>query len=176
MRKLLFIALAAMILPYGYGVVPEKEGRTSEAITKDEFVSNASEGNLSKVKELIKKTPWLADKQYGALDGAITAAIDNGHAKVVEYLIKEKYANVDAIKKIDKEVLDINSARVAVRAAQAAQKELTEYIASATAKRGDDKKSENYKRYNNVVKVLEKEQTKLGKLLKEINDKDETYG
>jgi hypothetical protein len=88
MRKLLCITLAALVTaPYGYGVKVISVEGAPEDLAKREFISA---DNLSKVKQLIKKTPWLTDKQYGAIDGALTAAASNGHLPIVKFFI-EKY-------------------------------------------------------------------------------------
>jgi acyl-CoA synthetase (NDP forming) len=153
MRKLLFITLAALVTaPYGYGVQVAKTYANWETESANALIEHAKKGELKEIKNIIKNNPDIVQTQYEKISVAVSAAIDNGHAKVVEYLIKEKYANVDAIK-VD-EMLDRDSAR---RSVQTALDELLAPLAQAA---------------NNpqVLKVLEKEQKKLSKLRDKINE------
>ncbi|MFA6263449.1 MAG: hypothetical protein WCW33_01420 [Candidatus Babeliales bacterium] len=164
MRKILCIALAAaVVMPYGYGAQMRGEERDQFALLKNEFISNAENGNLSKVKELIKEdlkkeTPELTDPTYGVLDEAIKAAIDSGHAKVVEYLITTKNAKINTKTNTD---------------LQYAKNELTPFLEQAQTKRGNDKKTSDYKRYDKVVKVIKKERARLQKMIDRNIDREQ---
>ncbi|MFA6263448.1 MAG: hypothetical protein WCW33_01415 [Candidatus Babeliales bacterium] len=159
MRKILFIALAAvMVMPYGYGVLLTEHYAEVEEKTANELIVAATNGDLKEVKKIIKDNPDIIQTQYNRIGDAITAAIDKGHAKVVKYLVETKYADIHAIKVTA--TTDTGSAR---RTVNNAKKEIETLKAQAEGK-------------PDVVKVLEKEQTRLEKLLNEINEKEETFG
>ncbi|MFA6263450.1 MAG: ankyrin repeat domain-containing protein [Candidatus Babeliales bacterium] len=111
----------------------------------DAFIAAAAKGHLPIVKFFIGK---YLDRIRANITPAISAAIDNGHAKVVEYLIK----TASTIIKIDEDAIQWLS-QLLTRA----QEQREKWNAGLAS---------DYKRYDVVVKVIEKEQARFQKLEK----------
>jgi hypothetical protein len=134
-------------------------GKAPQEAVVASFTKHVADGKLSDVKRFVKQVTWITGKQY--FEAAISAAIDNGQAKVVEYLIKTQNANINA--------KDNNELKAAIYW-------LSPFLTQATTTQKEKWEAglaSDIKRYDEVVKVIKKEQERLGKLIKK-NDEAQT--